>query len=101
MAVLNGLYKARQDEISFTGLGYSKAHVEQIDIRCSHMAKTSPGEFVRQVRQEGSKVAWPTSRETTVTSVMVFIMVFIMAAFFLGIDFLLNAAIQFLLGLGV
>ncbi|WP_374765245.1 preprotein translocase subunit SecE [Yunchengibacter salinarum] len=64
------------------------------------MAKTTPGEFVRQVRQEGSKVTWPTPRETSVTSVMVFIMVSIMAVFFLGVDFLLNAGVQWLLGLG-
>ena len=52
------------------------------------MAKTTPGEFVRQVRSEGSKVTWPTARETSLTSVMVFIMVAFMAIFFLGVDFL-------------
>ena len=64
------------------------------------MAKTSPAEFARQVRSETSKVTWPTPRETSVTSVMVFIMVFIMALFFLGVDFVLNFAVQFILGLG-
>ena len=64
------------------------------------MAKTTPGEFVRQVRQEASKVVWPTPRETTITSIMVFIMVVIMAVFFLGVDFVLNYGVQFILGLG-
>jgi len=64
------------------------------------MAKTSPTEFVRQVRQEGAKVTWPTPRETSITSVMVFIMVAVMAVFFLGVDFVLNAIVQWLLGLG-
>ncbi|WCL55622.1 MULTISPECIES: preprotein translocase subunit SecE [Kordiimonadales] len=64
------------------------------------MTKTTPGEFVRQVRQEGAKVTWPTPRETTVTSVMVFIMVVVMAIFFLGVDFILNAGVQWILGLG-
>ena len=64
------------------------------------MAKTTPGEFARQVKQEGSKVTCPTPREAGITSVMVFIMVVIMAVFFLGVDFLLNAGVQFLLGLG-
>ena len=64
------------------------------------MAKTSPGQFVRQVRQEVSKVTWPTRREATVTSVMVFIMVLIMSLFFLGVDKILSTAIQFVLGLG-
>ena len=39
------------------------------------MAKTSPGAFVRQVRQEASKVTWPSRKETMVASMMVFIMV--------------------------
>lgn len=64
------------------------------------MAKTTPGEFARQVKQEGSKVVWPTGREAGITSVMVFIMVVIMAVFFLGVDYLLNAGVQSLLGFG-
>ena len=65
------------------------------------MAKTSPGEFVRQVRQEFSKVTWPTKREAGVTTVMVFIMVFIMSIFFLGVDQLLSWGIGLILDLGV
>ncbi|MFC3053374.1 preprotein translocase subunit SecE [Kordiimonas pumila] len=64
------------------------------------MAKTTPGEFIRQVRREGAKVTWPTPKEAGITSVMVFIMVVIMAVFFLGVDFMLNAGIQWILGLG-
>lgn len=64
------------------------------------MAKTTPGEFARQVRQESSKVTWPTAREAGITSVMVFVMVVIMSVFFLGVDFLLNAGVQTLLGFG-
>ncbi len=64
------------------------------------MANTSPGEFFRQVRREASKVTWPTPKEAGITSVMVFIMVVIMAIFFLGVDFFLNLGIQSLLGLG-
>lgn len=64
------------------------------------MAKTNPGEFVRQVRQEVSKVTWPTRKEAVVTTIMVFIMVFIMALFFLGVDAVLSGLIQWILGLG-
>ena len=64
------------------------------------MAKTSPGEFVRQVRQEVSKVTWPTRKETVVTSIMVFIMVIIMALFFLGVDQVLSTLVSWILGLG-
>ena len=64
------------------------------------MAKTSPGEFVRQVRQEFSKVTWPTRKEVIVTTAMVFVMVFIMSIFFLGVDQVLSWGIGLILGLG-
>ena len=50
------------------------------------MAKTSPGEFIRQVRQETSKVTWPSRKELGISVVMVFIMVFIASMFFLLVD---------------
>ena len=64
------------------------------------MARPSPGEFVRQVRQEFSKVTWPSKKERNVTLVMVLIFVTIMAFFFLGVDQALSALIQWILGLG-
>ena len=64
------------------------------------MAKTSPGAFIRQVRQEFSKVTWPNAKERNVTTVMVLIMVFLMAMFFLGIDQILSGIIQWILGIG-
>ncbi|ARN85310.1 preprotein translocase subunit SecE [Candidatus Nucleicultrix amoebiphila] len=50
------------------------------------MAKVSPIEFIKQVRQEVGKVAWPSRRETMVTSLMVFIISLIAAVFFLVTD---------------
>ncbi len=64
------------------------------------MAKTSPAEFVRQVRQEVSKVVWPTRKEATITTVMVFIMAAVMSVFFLGVDQFWAYVIKLLLGLG-
>ncbi len=64
------------------------------------MANTTPGEFVRQVRQEGSKVTWPTRKETSLTSVMVFIMVAVMAVFFVLVDSVLGNGVQWLLNFG-
>jgi preprotein translocase subunit SecE len=63
------------------------------------MAKTSPGEFIRQVRSEVGKVVWPTRKETTQTAIMVLIMTIILAIFFLGIDAIFNGIVQALLGL--
>ncbi|EME68182.1 preprotein translocase subunit SecE [Paramagnetospirillum caucaseum] len=64
------------------------------------MAKTSPALFFKQVRQEVSKVTWPTRRETTVSTGMVFIMVVIAAIFFLVIDQIFAASVKLLFGLG-
>ena len=48
--------------------------------------KTSPARFIRQVKQEVSKVVWPTKQETVSAVIMVFVMVTIMAIFFLLVD---------------
>jgi preprotein translocase subunit SecE len=50
------------------------------------MAKVSAVQFIRQVRQEVSKVTWATRKEVIVTSVMVFILGAIAATFFFGVD---------------
>ncbi len=63
------------------------------------MAKTSPGEFIRQVRAEAAKVVWPTRQETVTTSIFVGIMMVILAVFFLGIDSLFGAIVRWLLSL--
>jgi preprotein translocase subunit SecE len=63
------------------------------------MAKTSPSEFIRQVRAETAKVAWPTRKETTQTAIMVLILTIILAIFFLGVDFVFNSIVQGLLSL--
>jgi len=63
------------------------------------MAKTSPGEFVAQVRAEASKISWPTRRETITTTIFVLIMTTVLAIFFLGVDQILGWSVKFLLSL--
>ncbi len=63
------------------------------------MAKTSPGEFMRQVRAENSKVVWPTWPETVRTAILVLIMTTILGLFFLGIDSIFNGIVGWLLSL--
>ena len=63
------------------------------------MAKVSPGEFIRQVRHEASKVVWPTRRETVMTAVMVLIMTSLLAIFFLGVDSVFSTIVKWLLSL--
>ena len=63
------------------------------------MAKTTPGEFIRQVRVEAGKVVWPTGKETWVTAIMVFLLTALLALFFFAVDSGFAAIVQFLLGL--
>lgn len=63
------------------------------------MAKTSPGEFIRQVRAEAAKVVWPTRQETVTTGIFVGLMMVILAVFFLGVDSLFGALVRWLLSL--
>ncbi|MCG8355140.1 MAG: preprotein translocase subunit SecE [Kiloniellales bacterium] len=64
------------------------------------MAKVNPGQFIREVRQEVSKVTWPTRKETLVSTAMVFVMVFLAAMFFFVIDQILSFGVRQILGLG-
>ena len=63
------------------------------------MAKINPGEFMRQVQAEARKVVWPSRQETVTTAIFVAILMFILAVFFLGIDSLFGAIVQWLLSL--
>jgi preprotein translocase subunit SecE len=63
------------------------------------VAKVSPGEYIRQVRAEASKVVWPTRKETVTTAIMVMIMTALLAVFFFGVDALFSTIVQFLIGL--
>jgi preprotein translocase subunit SecE len=64
------------------------------------MAKTTPLQFLRQVRQEATKVTWPTRKETIISTIMVFIMVIIAALFFFAVDQLLSTGVKLVFGLG-
>ena len=64
------------------------------------MAKTSPAQFVREVRQEIGKVTWPTRKELTVTTISVLVMSALAALFFFAVDQLIALAIRLILGLG-
>ena len=58
---------------------------------------TSPFEFLQQVRAEGSKVTWPTRRETLITTVMVFVFAILASIFFLVTDQVIRFAMSTLL----
>ena len=63
------------------------------------MARTSPGEFLRQVRSETAKIVWPSRRETMMTALMVIIMTALLGLFFFGVDWVFSSIVQWLIGL--
>ena len=63
------------------------------------MARTSPGEFIRQVRAETSTVYWPSRKETVATAIMVLIMSVLLSVFFFGVDAAFSTMVKYLLSL--
>lgn len=64
------------------------------------MAKVSPAQFVRQVRQEINRITWATRRDTLTATITVLVMSFIAAVFFLLVDWILSGVVQMVLGFG-
>jgi preprotein translocase subunit SecE len=58
----------------------------------------SPFKFLQEVRSETAKVTWPTRRETTITTIMVFVMVALASIFFFLSDMVIRFVVTFLLG---
>ena len=65
------------------------------------MAKISPIQFFRQVKQEVKKVTWPTKKEVIQTSLMVIVILAIAATFFFFVDQILGWVVKLIFGLGV
>jgi len=64
------------------------------------MTQVSPSIFIKQVRQEIARITWPTRKETTVSTVMVFAMVLVASIFFLLVDQIFAWAVKLIFGLG-
>jgi preprotein translocase subunit SecE len=62
--------------------------------------RVSPFRFLQEVREETRKVTWPSRKETTITTAMVFVMVAIASVFFLVSDQIIRIAVTFVLGIG-
>jgi len=61
----------------------------------------NPIQFVEEVRQEVSKVTWPTWKEVWITTLMVIIMLALASIFFLFADQLIGWIVKTVLGLGL
>ena len=65
------------------------------------MSKISTAQFLHAVRQEATKVTWPTRKETGISTAMVFVFVILAAVFFLIVDQLLQIGVKLIFGFGV
>ncbi|MGA0346722.1 MAG: preprotein translocase subunit SecE [Alphaproteobacteria bacterium] len=64
------------------------------------MSKTNPFQFLQEVKREVAKVTWPSRKETTISTVMVFVFVTIAALFFFLVDQALAVLVKLVLGIG-
>ena len=60
----------------------------------------NPFQFLQDVRNEASKVTWPTRRETLITSALVLAMVVAASIFFVAVDQTLRVLVGFVLSIG-
>lgn len=63
------------------------------------MAQLNPAKFVREVRQETTKVTWPSRKETTIYTVMALSMAAIAATFFVLVDWIASTAVLAIIGI--
>lgn len=58
------------------------------------MVKTSPIQFLRQVKQEVKKITWPTKKDVIRATIMVITIVAIASAFFFVVDSIFGAIVR-------
>ncbi|MCX7338684.1 MAG: preprotein translocase subunit SecE [Alphaproteobacteria bacterium] len=54
--------------------------------------------FIDEVRQESRKVTWPSRRETTLTTVVVFVLAVIAAIYFMIVDQVIYRLLHWIIG---
>ena len=59
----------------------------------------SPFKFLQEVRWEPAKVTWPSRRESTITTIMVFVMVALASIFFFAADQAIRYFVTLVLGI--
>ena len=64
--------------------------------RVATRERIGPAEYVRQVRGELRKVAWPTRAEVVNYSIVVFVALIILTAIIFGLDYVFGKAVIFL-----
>jgi preprotein translocase subunit SecE len=60
--------------------------------------RVGPRQFLREVRQELRKVAWPSRRELVAYTMVVLVSVVVLTSFVFGLDFLISKGILVVFG---
>ena len=63
------------------------------------MARTNPITFLQQVRQEVSKVTWPSRNEVLISTIMVLVLVIAASLFFLAADQIISWLVGLMLSI--
>jgi preprotein translocase subunit SecE len=63
------------------------------------MAGANPLKFLQEVRQEVSKVTWPSRNETLISTIMVLVFVVLASLFFLTADQIISWLVQLMLSI--
>jgi len=79
---------------------YPVAGLIGVFVAIYYWRKPSSRQYANEVAEELSKVTWPSRKETTITTSMVFVMVAVASVFFLAVDAVLGWGITAVLGLG-
>jgi preprotein translocase subunit SecE len=64
------------------------------------MEKTGMTSYLRQVRAEVKKISWPSRKETIISTIAVFAMVFIASIFLYFADQVMAYAVRLVMGFG-
>lgn len=71
----------------------------QAPTKARPMAAANPLKFFTEVRQEASKITWPTRNETLISTVMVLVMVTLASLFFLAADQIISFLVNLMLSI--
>jgi preprotein translocase subunit SecE len=98
---LGAFYYFGEESLLFRVIGVIAAVVGAIAIGSQTEKGREVWVFIREARMEVRKVVWPTRKETTQTTGIVIVMVFLVAVLMWVLDTLLGWMISQLLGWGV
>ena len=82
-----------------TGAAPSRASIPALAGAGGRRGRGNPLDFIRDVRSELRKVAWPTQRETINLTAVVIALSVVVGLFLGGVDFLFQELFRFLLGI--